>query len=191
MVSKLNWRVPRELETATVLMLGHDGLMRAGELASGLVERDLEWSQRKDRLYLTLARSKTCQEGGGVRISLVDYGPESAVRFMRTWILMRRAYEYDGPLFPRIGKDGKWGSKSIATSHIRTMIKSTARAAGMDDDLLSGHSLRAGGATDLFVERVPYYLIKKIGRWKSDAAMLYYRSTEDEEDAMIRAFGRI
>ena len=39
--------------------------------------------------------------------------------------------------------------------------------------------MRAGGATDLFIARVPYFLIKRMGRWKSDAAMLYYRCDED------------
>ena len=52
----------------------------------------------------------------------------------------------------------------------------------------SGHSLRAGGATDLFVARVPYYLIKKMERWKSDAAMVYYRSEEDVCHAVSKAF---
>ena len=52
----------------------------------------------------------------------------------------------------------------------------------------SGHSLRAGGGTDLFVARVPYYLIKKIGHWKSDAAMVYYRSEEDVCHAVSMAF---
>ena len=55
----------------------------------------------------------------------------------------------------------------------------------------SGHSLRAGGATDLFVKRVPYYLIKKMGRWKSDAALLYYRSDKDVYEAVRKAFGEL
>ena len=58
----------------------------------------------------------------------------------------------------------------------------------MDSTRYSGHSLRAGGATDLFVARVPYYIIKKMGRWKSDAAMLYYRDDEDIRDAVTEAF---
>jgi hypothetical protein len=59
----------------------------------------------------------------------------------------------------------------------------------MSTVLLSGHFLRSGGATGLFVERAPYPMIKKMGRWKSDAAMLYYRSTEDREDILMRFVG--
>ena len=69
------------------------------------------------------------------------------------------------------------------------MIKRRAVKAGLTPDSFSGHSLRAGGATDLFVARVPYFLIKKMGRWRSDAAMLYYRSEEDVCLAVAAAFG--
>ena len=41
----------------------------------------------------------------------------------------------------------------------------------------------------MFVVRVPYFLIKKMGRWRSDAAMLYYRSEEDVCLAVAAAFG--
>jgi hypothetical protein len=45
----------------------------------------------------------------------------------------------------------------------------------VDATLYSGHSCRAGGATDLFVAGLPYYIVKKYGRWRSDAALLYFR----------------
>ena len=34
----------------------------------------------------------------------------------------------------------------------------------------------------MFVAKVPYYHIKKMGRWRSDAAMIYHR----DEDAVIK-----
>jgi hypothetical protein len=55
----------------------------------------------------------------------------------------------------------------------------------------SGHSLRAGGATGLLVPRVPYHIIKKRGRWMSDAAMVYYRSEEDVIREVSRGFTRV
>lgn len=59
---------------------------------------------------------------------------------------------------------------------------------GLNPELYSGHSLRAGGATDLFVAKVPYPIIKKAGRWKSDAALLYYRDEEDVAQVVTKAF---
>ena len=62
-----------------------------------------------------------------------------------------------------------------------------AEGLGMDPVFYSTHSLRAGGATDLFVARVPYFAIKKMGRWKSDSAMLHYRCKEDVCNAVTEA----
>jgi len=61
-------------------------------------------------------------------------------------------------------------------------------ANGLDSRFYSGHSPRAGGATDVFVGRVPYYIIKKAGRWVSDAAMIYYRDDEDVVNAVANCF---
>ena len=55
------------------------------------------------------------------------------------------------------------------------MIKFSVERIGLSGGNFAGHSLRAGGATDLFAAGVPYPVIKKFGRWKSDAALLYYR----------------
>ena len=38
---------------------------------------------------------------------------------------------------------------------------------------------------------VPYFIIKKMGRWKSDATMLYYRCDEDVNNAVGNAFDGI
>ena len=37
------------------------------------------------------------------------------------------------------------------------------------------HSLRAGGATQAFIDGVPIHVIKRQGRWKSDAVFIYIR----------------
>ena len=49
-------------------------------------------------------------------------------------------------------------------------------------------TLCAGSATDLFVARVPYFIIKRMGRWSSDAAMIYYRHEEDVVETVAAAF---
>ena len=73
----------------------------------------------------------------------------------------------------------------------RKIVKWYCGKVGLDDRYYSGHSLKAGGATDLFVARVPCYIIKKMGRWKSEAAMLYYRCDEDVEHAVAEAVAKL
>ena len=70
-------------------------------------------------------------------------------------------------------------------------VKRAVEMLGLAKEDYSGHSLRAGGATDIFVARTPYYVIKKIGRWLTDSAMIYYRHEEDVAVAIHRAFRRV
>ena len=74
---------------------------------------------------------------------------------------------------------------------LRKIIKQAVSSIGLDPTRYSGHSLRAGGATDLFAARVPYWVIKKMGRWTSDAALRYYRSEEDVVSSVRKAFQRV
>ena len=37
------------------------------------------------------------------------------------------------------------------------------------------HSLRAGAATQAFIDRVPVHVIQRQGRWRSDAVFIYIR----------------
>ena len=67
-------------------------------------------------------------------------------------------------------------------------IKLVAQHLGLPADDYSGHSLRAGGATDLFIARVLYLIIKQMGRWSSDAATVYYRHDEDVIREVSTAF---
>ena len=60
---------------------------------------------------------------------------------------------------------------------------------GLPAEDFSGHSLRASGATDLFVARTPYYI--KMGIWVSDSAMFYYQHEKDVMKAGAKAFRRI
>ena len=80
-----------------------------------------------------------------------------------------------------------WGL-SISYDTLVFRIKAVTHSIGLSADDYSGHSLRAGGATDLFVARVPYYIIQRMGHWSSDAALVYYRHEEDDLRAVSVAF---
>ena len=71
-----------------------------------------------------------------------------------------------------------WTS-SMSYDYFVSRIKLVALRIGLPVDDYSGHSLCVGEASDLFVARVPYFVIKKTGRWSSDAAMVYYPHDED------------
>jgi hypothetical protein len=89
------------------------------------------------------------------------------------------------PSSVRLGLD--WG-KTVTSDFIRRAIQKVLPVAGISASMYSGHSFRGGGATDLFNQRVPYVLIKKMGRWKSDVALDYWRDEADVAVAVGRAF---
>jgi len=79
---------------------------------------------------------------------------------------------------------------TVRSSHkaFRKLIKSSVASIGLNPDLFNGHSARAGGATDLFAADTPYYVVKKYGRWRSDAALIYYRCESSIAQRAAAAF---
>lgn len=182
----------RTLMGLTMLFMGHDGLMRSGELCSGILLKDVVWGDVERTWCLVYLRRAKCNRvGGGEWIRFDDYGGSNAVHFMRLWTSSIASYGLESPLFPSIrGPRGALfhKGKTISTSWLRLFIKEAVSKIGLDASHYSGHSLRAGGATDLYVARVPYYVIKRKGRWRSDAAMLYYRDDDDVDEAVWMGF---
>ena len=120
----------------------------------------------------------------------MNYEGCCAVKLMLRWFDIMELWDKPNQvLFPGKRRNRKWDwSSTISQTWLRTAIKTLVANNGGDASKYSGHSLRAGGATDLFIARVPYFLIKRMGRWKSDAAMLYYRCDEDLFKAVEGAF---
>ena len=58
-INMVNLRNNITLYGMTLLFLGHDGLMRSGELFSKLLVDDILWDHKKTSFQLSLKRSKT------------------------------------------------------------------------------------------------------------------------------------
>lgn len=174
----------------TLLFIGHDGLMRSGELFSKLIVEDILWSTNRLSFQLSLRRSKTHRTGGPIYISFADRSGWSAVKLLKMYLDRFKLWSsYGTTLFPRIIKGRKLNWKQSGDVRwFRKFIKQMVVLIGLDKQFYSGHSLRAGGATDLFVARVPYPIIKKAGRWRSDAALVYHRDDDDVAKVVTEAF---
>ena len=93
----------------------------------------------------------------------------------------------DALIFP----SPKNSSNTISDSWYRRHLKRVVSLVGLDPSLYSGHSGRAGGATDLFNSSVAYSFTKVFGRWKSDVVLSYYREKSGMYDAIKSAFSLI
>jgi Phage integrase family len=197
-VATLNLDDPVQLMRATVLTLGHNGLFRSGELASEsqpLTVGQILWDEEQRSVRIHLSRTKTVRAGPGAFIDVPGFDSEvCAVRLLCRWFKHRNLHRAnpDTPLFPRVSRGGRFHkTEAITYRWVLHSVKAAAQVLGLQPEKFGGHSLRAGGATDLFAARTPYFVIKKMGRWASDAAMIYYRSEEDVVRAVSKAFSRV
>jgi hypothetical protein len=196
-VALMDLNRPLELMIAMTMTLCHNSLMRSGELLSGLIVSDFEWDWQACSVTVDLSRTKAHLKGGSERVRIVDYPGHSAFKLLREWFTMWNLWEcVDAHVIPRVSKLGQSGgvefdfSLSATAAWWKLVISEYLVKIGVDPTFYSGHSFRAGGATDLFVARVPYPYIKKMGRWRSDAALKYFRDDFEVADAVAAAFGR-
>ena len=168
---------------ATTLFLGHDGLLRGGEIWSNLTAADIQWHPDRNGFALLLARTKTHRVGGAISITYREAvpGAPSAVSLMRLWFDSQSLWVNPAAvLFKGLVKQGKEfiidvnsrGDKDTWVACLRLHLGKL----GLNEKEYAGHSLRAGGATDLFNSGMLLASVMKLGRWESvEAALLYFR----------------
>lgn len=127
-----------------LLLLGFAGAFRRSELVSLDIE-DITFT--RDGLKVLLRKSKTDQESQGITKGIA-YGSHletCPVRALQHWI---EASEIKtGSLFRPINRHGQMQPGRLSDKAVALIVKRQASAAGLDPELYSGHSLRAGLAT--------------------------------------------
>jgi integrase len=147
-----------------LLLAGFAGGFRRSELAALDIE---DVSETEDGLILRVRRSKTDPEGQGTAVAL-PYGSAAAtcpVRSYRAWI--DRARITEGPAFRGVDRYGRVGTGRLNPGSIARIVKRAAAAAGLDPQAYAGHSLRAGFATQAFLNGVTEVAIMRQTRHKS------------------------
>lgn len=136
----------RGLRDCALLLIGFSGAFRRSELISLNVE-DVRFT--REGIRVILRRSKTDQEGAGMEKGIA-YGsnPDTCpVRVLQDWIEAAKIRE--GALFRQINKYGQVSKKRLASSHsVARIVKEYVQKIGLSNAEYSGHSLRAGFATE-------------------------------------------
>lgn len=166
----------RRLTTAAkrdraLLLVGFAGALRRSELAA-LAVADLGFGA--DGLRVRLRRSKTDQEGAGAVLGL-HYGdrPLSCpVRAVQDWL--RHVAITDGPVFRAVDRHGNVASQALGGGSVARIVKRAASRAGLDPTAYSGHSLRAGFATQAARAGAHERAIMKHTRHKSERVLREY-----------------
>ena len=178
---------PKGLRDKSLLLLGFAAALRRSELIN-LNIGDIAFVP--EGMVLHLRRSKTDQEGIGRKIG-IPYGRTVAcpVKATRAWIehlhqsqtnpstnLVERAEDKSSliqPLFRSITKSGALGERLTAQS-VALIIKSYAKASGLDEKNLSGHSLRSGLVTSAAGAGISSLDIRRQTGHKSDVMLSRY-----------------
>ena len=167
-------------QVVTMGRVARDALLRGGELI-GFKVGHIEWSRDGTQVTLYVHYSKVNKHGPCEQIILKDYGPTSAVAFLREYFRIM-GFGYTGakagnPLWPVIAQDGNvnWMQATSKKSFV-SKVRHLLNVAGYEAKAYSGHSFRSGGATDLWdSHRCRPMVIKLFGRWKSEAYRVYIR----------------
>lgn len=167
------------------------GFLRGGELtcpfttqfnpARHLSTQDITISDKA--LTFTIKTSKTDQLGKSVTRTIpATKSSTCPVKAMQQYLQLQAQRGY-GPLF--IWHSGHYLTRE-ALSHI---LKELVRAASLNPSSFSSHSFRIGAATTAAATGLPDWLLRSLGRWKSDTYLRYIRtpSAPLEEAATIMA----
>jgi site-specific recombinase XerD len=156
-----------------LLLVGFAGGFRRSELVSLDVD---DITETADGLVICIRRSKTDPEAKGASVAL-PYGATAAtcpVRSYRAWIAA--AGIETGPAFRSVNRHGRLSPDRLNAGSVARLIKRAAAAAGLDPAPYAGHSLRAGFATQAFLNGAAEVSILRQTRHRSlDTLRKYIR----------------
>ena len=147
------------------------GFLRANEFASS----SFTWQHihlSDDRYTILIEQSKTDPFRQGHIVNVHATGTSTCpVRALRLYAEARTPLHDDEPVF----KGGKFSplDRQHLTSSIRYLLKNTQYS----HQQYSSHSFRSGAATTAAAAGIPEWLIKILGRWRSNAYQVYIHSS--------------
>jgi site-specific recombinase XerD len=145
-----------------IMLLGFSGLLRRSEIAA-LNMDDVE--MRPDGIVLHIRRSKTDQTGEGDIVGIPCARQKSVCPVLALKSYLEAAGHQEGPLFRNHSPAAK--QARIDPRVVARAVKRLAKRTNLDPSRFAGHSLRAGGATEMAQQGVDLGLIVNHGRWQS------------------------
>jgi integrase len=151
------------LRDRAMLLVGFAGAFRRSELVALDVKHV---AFLEDRMVITLPRSKTDQEGRGAKKHLPRVGGAICpVAALQGWLVS--AGIRSGPLFRKVDRWGNVGDQRLNDKTVARIIKAAAQAAGLNPDVVSGHSLRSGFITSAAGRNIAEWKIQQVSTHKS------------------------
>ena len=171
MLDKLDRATLAGKRDAALLLIGFGAALRRSELVALNVE---DVTVSREGVKVLVRRSKTDQEAAGTEIGIASGRAVAAVQD-----LIAAAGLTTGPLFRMMRKGDRVTDDRLTDRSVADIVKRLAKAAGLNPELYSGHSLRAGLATSAALAGAGLTSIMKQTRHKSvDVAKTYIRDAD-------------
>jgi integrase len=163
---------PMEVRDVFMLLLMFVGFLRESE-AVGLLHADV-WVQNvletgQEALYVVVRKSKTDQYSENATI-VIGGCPGNRLCPV-AWYRLHTSKRLDSPFM--FHKVAKGAGQKLATGTPNHTVKRWLEKIGVSATGFGSHSLRRGGATAAAKAKVQMHVIKRHGRWASDAVYLY------------------
>ena len=131
-----------------------------------------DWKEA-DAFTLRIPQSKTDKKKQGFLRELQRTGRELCPLRAMQHLIQWAPKEWDDAVTKgaQIPLHTSGSCKPIKGSEVDRMLKHVANTSGLASAKVSPHSLRAGGATAMYVNGLSRETIMKLGRWKSDAVL--------------------
>ena len=171
-----------------LFILAYYGLFRIGELTlsqHSIKARNISLATNKDKLLITLFTSKTHNKESRsqkIKISAIEASSCNVkvkyknrffcpFKTVHSYIKARGSYfQTDDENF-FIFRD----RSPVKPEHAGRVLRSVLTANGLDTKLFNFHSLRMGRATELIQLGYSIEIVKRLGRWKSNAVYKYIK----------------
>jgi integrase len=160
------------IRDCAIVLVAYAGALRRSEVAY-LDLCDVQFTT--EGVVLTLTRSKTDQDGIGVKVAIKagNRAYTCPVRALTRWI--ETADVSEGALFRPVTKGGSVGTTRLSDKTVCTVFKEFAILLGLNPADFGGHSGRAGVITDGFAASIAQAVIAKHSRHKSNVIGDYLR----------------
>jgi len=181
------------LELKAALLIGFWGFMRSAEFCSHddgtscLKNKNVTvhvLADGTEYLMLLLTSTKTNQFKPTPVYIYANNSSLCAVRAVKLYnkLVIRQFCDPEGPFLST-------GVLVLTAKKFNALFKLVVGKAGLDKTKFSAHSLRSGAATTAANSGVAPYLIKQLGRWKSDCYNIYIKepvtATKGAQSSMV------
>jgi site-specific recombinase XerD len=164
-IARMLKRIPDTLagkRDRALLLIGFAAALRRSELVA-LDVPDLEITAAG--AVVMIRQSKTDQEGEGAQIAVPRGTKLKPVEALEAWLAAASIEE--GPVFRPIAKGGRIVAARLTDRSVADVVKRRARAGGLDPEIFSGHSLRAGFVTSALENGADVLKVMDVTRHKS------------------------